>query len=397
MYENFIDQALVDLIFASEDRLDQEYIAEVKNRRYSLVPLFCSILKDEANYQWEDERFWAVIHAVHILGILGDPSAIDALLTASQYCDEYDIDWIWESLPECYLRIGLEAIPKIKGYIWENRSQEFSDINTEMLGLWNLWTAYEDLHEEIEDFFIKVLKDPVTDREVRANIIADFAQLHRLELKPLFEEFYEKGEVHLTTLTQADMDYFFDQPIQNPGFRYDLDLFYDPEEIERRQKRWEKEEGDSVQRDIDDYILNNLNRIGRNDPCPCGSGKKFKKCHLRWAEEEMKQRKAQDLLLKNGMPILDEREAESDLRRILAKKDQTHLFSELKQKALEAAKNPDGKFLAKSFLLHFNQIISQIEFEDTEERQAFVKLLMEYFQATEKQYQGYPENGRLVH
>jgi preprotein translocase subunit SecA len=22
-------------------------------------------------------------------------------------------------------------------------------------------------------------------------------------------------------------------------------------------------------------------RVGRNDPCPCGSGKKFKKCHLR--------------------------------------------------------------------------------------------------------------------
>ena len=21
-------------------------------------------------------------------------------------------------------------------------------------------------------------------------------------------------------------------------------------------------------------------RIGRNDPCPCGSGKKYKKCHL---------------------------------------------------------------------------------------------------------------------
>ncbi|MBI4338988.1 MAG: SEC-C domain-containing protein [Chloroflexi bacterium] len=22
-----------------------------------------------------------------------------------------------------------------------------------------------------------------------------------------------------------------------------------------------------------------LGKIGRNDPCPCGSGKKFKKCH----------------------------------------------------------------------------------------------------------------------
>lgn len=22
-------------------------------------------------------------------------------------------------------------------------------------------------------------------------------------------------------------------------------------------------------------------RVGRNDPCPCGSGKKFKKCHAK--------------------------------------------------------------------------------------------------------------------
>ncbi|MGH9661754.1 MAG: SEC-C metal-binding domain-containing protein, partial [Bryobacteraceae bacterium] len=23
----------------------------------------------------------------------------------------------------------------------------------------------------------------------------------------------------------------------------------------------------------------NTNKVGRNDPCPCGSGKKYKKCH----------------------------------------------------------------------------------------------------------------------
>jgi len=23
-----------------------------------------------------------------------------------------------------------------------------------------------------------------------------------------------------------------------------------------------------------------MKKIGRNDPCPCGSGKKFKKCHM---------------------------------------------------------------------------------------------------------------------
>jgi uncharacterized protein YecA (UPF0149 family) len=26
-------------------------------------------------------------------------------------------------------------------------------------------------------------------------------------------------------------------------------------------------------------VRNALKEIGRNDPCPCGSAKKFKKCH----------------------------------------------------------------------------------------------------------------------
>jgi len=25
-------------------------------------------------------------------------------------------------------------------------------------------------------------------------------------------------------------------------------------------------------------VQRNLKKVGRNDPCPCGSGKKFKKC-----------------------------------------------------------------------------------------------------------------------
>src|SRR5262249_33364755 len=32
-----------------------------------------------------------------------------------------------------------------------------------------------------------------------------------------------------------------------------------------------------------DPIRNRGQRIGRNDPCPCGSGKKYKNCHMRQA------------------------------------------------------------------------------------------------------------------
>jgi uncharacterized protein YecA (UPF0149 family) len=30
---------------------------------------------------------------------------------------------------------------------------------------------------------------------------------------------------------------------------------------------------------VADPIRRSQPKIGRNDPCPCGSGKKFKKCH----------------------------------------------------------------------------------------------------------------------
>jgi len=28
-----------------------------------------------------------------------------------------------------------------------------------------------------------------------------------------------------------------------------------------------------------DVSVDNVPKVGRNDPCPCGSGKKYKQCH----------------------------------------------------------------------------------------------------------------------
>ncbi|MGD9600764.1 MAG: SEC-C metal-binding domain-containing protein [Gammaproteobacteria bacterium] len=36
---------------------------------------------------------------------------------------------------------------------------------------------------------------------------------------------------------------------------------------------------DHVHPPAQDPIRNPLRDVGRNDPCPCGSGQKFKKCH----------------------------------------------------------------------------------------------------------------------
>jgi hypothetical protein len=68
--------------------------------------------------------------------------------------------------------------------------------------------------------------------------------------------------------------------------------FYRPEFIARRQERWAEEvaKGDkgvgdkgNVDDSADEYALPYMRetpKTGRNDPCPCGSGKKYKKCCL---------------------------------------------------------------------------------------------------------------------
>ena len=54
------------------------------------------------------------------------------------------------------------------------------------------------------------------------------------------------------------------------------------EQIERRQRRQQlimnnqgNGDGDGSVR----QVKRDSAKVGRNDPCPCGSGKKFKKCH----------------------------------------------------------------------------------------------------------------------
>jgi hypothetical protein len=276
MYRDIPDREFLHLIFTSGDRLGMNYVEETKVRRQGAVPFLCNVLKNENNYRFEDERLRGVIHAVHLLGIIGDPAAFDAFISANQYSHKYNADWIWDALPECYLRLGNSAISKLMSHIQMFKYE--SDLVSEQIsGLWNIWEAHSEERQKIESFLLQVLKDPGTDRVTRANLIADFAQLGRKDLKPLFKRFYGKGGTD--TLTGEDLDWFFESVHAPPTYHYDLEGFYSDEEIEARQECREEESEEPVE-PMGDFILENLSSISRNDPCPCGSGKAFKKCHL---------------------------------------------------------------------------------------------------------------------
>jgi uncharacterized protein YecA (UPF0149 family) len=60
---------------------------------------------------------------------------------------------------------------------------------------------------------------------------------------------------------------------------------YLPEDIHQRLEKWASFQGDESEAVIDEDDGDLCEdgptvKVGRNDPCPCGSGKKFKKCCL---------------------------------------------------------------------------------------------------------------------
>jgi hypothetical protein len=118
----------------------------------------------------------------------------------------------WEALPECYLRLGKEVIPLLMVHVEREKASDFEAITNELYGLWNLWEAYPEERERIEAFLLGILKDSAVKPVTRSNLIADFAEIHRRDLKPLFEEYYERGEVDLDTLPGQTWFFFDDIP-----------------------------------------------------------------------------------------------------------------------------------------------------------------------------------------
>jgi hypothetical protein len=98
----------------------------------------------------------------------------------------------------------------------------------------------------------------------------------------------------------AEVEHTFDEPRPPPPPRPHFLSFYDPSAIRERQVRWQCEDGGLDDEDLEDDVFGSdwddaewldelppppdmplvldQPKVGRNDPCPCGSGKKYKKC-----------------------------------------------------------------------------------------------------------------------
>ncbi len=390
MLRELSDNKFVELIFEASDCLGIDYIEEAKCRKNNVIPLYCDILLNEKYYKWNDKRFWGVVHAVYVLGVLKDIEALDAFLAAGKFADEHDVDWILDALPECYFRLGTTVIPRLKQWIDHHKSIHNLAIASEILGLWNLLQAFPETRSDIEDFLLRIIEAPETDIEVRTNLIADFAKLGRTDLLPLFRKMYQLERADTTVFTLGEIEKMFEKQVAPTEVHFNIEEFYDLEEINRRQNIWQLERSRMEKESYEEYIVNNLELISPKDSCPCGSGKPFQNCHQKWAIKKFntKSRAQKNVItatMLTGMPKIAERHYETELRRILAEKGQAHLFVKLKKRICELTDAPLEDFISGKFMVYFEPVFSELHFDNEEMYKSFMKSFMEYFNAISRQ------------
>ena len=132
--------------------------------------------------------------------------------------------------------------------------------------------------------------EPRKDCFVWSGWIDAVAWLGLIELKPLAQQAFQRKSIDPEWLTlkdfEEDLQYSVDHPDAEP-LHPDGELTLFGETVAELSK-WVDLKPQTQNKDTPEWepdflgmpVRDPLRKVGRNDPCPCGSGKKFKKCCL---------------------------------------------------------------------------------------------------------------------
>ena len=136
-----------------------------------------------------------------------------------------------------------------------------------------------DLIKRHKALFQKVISDE--DIDMISLCVSSLADLAEPELRADIDNAYDKELVDLSFLTQNDVDDIYNNPPHKGDQLYSMidDSYQSLKDwawfIEPPKSKPSLLFGDPVE-----TVFREDPKIGRNDPCPCGSGKKYKKCCL---------------------------------------------------------------------------------------------------------------------
>ncbi len=283
-------------------RLPIEAIRAAQADRDTMVPVFLRTIDDFLELRGPVDPN-ALLFIFHLLGEWREKSAYWSLAVLLRLPgDVLDVifgDCITETTHRVMAAVFDGDPDPLYQIVRDSEADEF--VRAKMCQAIAMLTRRGDLPREAAAAFLRDCYsqlEPLKDCFVWSGWVDAVAWLGLTDLKPLVQQAFLRGSIDPGWLTfrdfEEDLQYAVDHPDGEPLHADgDLSLFG---ETVAEMSGWAFSEPEAPDNDKLEWGLpaslgmphrDPLRKVGRNDPCPCGSGKKFKKCCLTSASDPL--------------------------------------------------------------------------------------------------------------
>jgi len=244
--------------YLREFAIGHEHIGE-------LIRLAC----DEALHRaFSDTReVWAPVHAWRALGQLRAAASVAPLLALLKTIEEDET--AEAELPVVFGMIGPPAIPYCAGFLSDRANPLFS-LTTAIDAIKEIAVQHPGCRAECVGILARTL-EPSAHRDPSVNgfVVSALIDLGAVEAIDVMREAFRRKSVDISIAgdeEDVEIELGLRDRRATPAPRYVMlpSDWSSPRDADRNQRRIR--------------ISPRHEKLGRNDPCPCGSGRKYKKC-----------------------------------------------------------------------------------------------------------------------
>jgi len=278
---------------------DLETVLKDAQNRYKEIEEICNELELEELFQYSTFAF----HALMLLGEINCDRSLDLALnflkipdneefSNQDFIDFYIGDIITEDLWMVFYRLGIGREQKLCDFFFEKHIDEFTKCPA-CNALQQIALHHKEKTKEIQGYYEEVLQrfvEPEFFEDENLNdvcqivtlIAGDYIETLPSPISPHVKTLYDLGLVNEWNIGSYEEFIEDAEQYSKHSIREIVDIFtfYD-----NAVKKWYCYNRDKPDFDDDKWLKPQQSytapkTAGRNDPCPCGSGKKYKKCCL---------------------------------------------------------------------------------------------------------------------
>ncbi len=268
---------------------DLELVLQDSIDRFSY---FSNLVKEE---EWDEEKMNFVVHAIYLLGELKSVDSIHAIFSvlsqSEEYIELYFGDFITSMFWEPVYKMANQNLEACKQFMFKPNVDTYARTTfpdmVEQLALQQPERRNEAIQwfkEVIEFFLSSNLEDNIIDSDLIGLLICNIINIKGKELLPEIEKLFEHGIVSIGICgVWNEVKKAFDKPDKYDKKNEILPIV---ERYKQVTSTWAgyNNDGKDLSFNFDKHDEPKIipvrakPKTGRNDPCPCGSGKKYKKC-----------------------------------------------------------------------------------------------------------------------